>query len=88
MQNGGRMDTYMNAAKELAVSMGVTVCDCYNEWKKLSKTTDTTMLLANRINHPTKEMHKLFATNLFDIIFSDSLHILNHNDSTMFETKR
>ena len=28
----------------------------------------TTMLLVNRINHPTKEMHELFADGLFKLI--------------------
>ena len=32
-------------------------------------TEDTTMLLANRINHPTREMHELFAQSLFNLIF-------------------
>ncbi len=69
MQNGGRMDKYMAAACELAKSMNITVCDCYSKWKELSKTEDITMLLANRINHPTKEMHELFAQSLFEILF-------------------
>lgn len=68
-QNDGRMDLYMESAVNLAKDMGVTVCDCYAEWKKLSETQDITMLLANRINHPTKEMHELFAECLFKTIF-------------------
>lgn len=67
-QNSGRMDGYMEAAVKLAREMGVTVCDCYAKWKELSKTQDTTMLLANRINHPIREMHALFADSLFDVI--------------------
>lgn len=67
-QNDGRMDRYIAAAKALAEEMGVPVCDCYAKWKELSKTQDTTMLLANRINHPTKEMHALFADSLYDMI--------------------
>ena len=70
MQNSGRMDKYIESAVRLAASMGVTVCDCYSRWKKLSETEDTTLLLANRINHPTKEMHELFAQSLFDAIFN------------------
>ena len=70
-QNDGKMDTFMEEAKKLALSMDVTVCDCYSKWKELSKTEDTTMLLANRINHPKKEMHTLFADMLFDVIFDD-----------------
>lgn len=68
MQNEGRMDLYIQSAAKLAGEMGVPVCDCYAKWKELSKTQDITMLLANRINHPTKEMHELFAHELFQMI--------------------
>ena len=71
MQNSGCFDRYLECAVELAKSKNVKVCDCYSEWKKLSETQDTTMLLANRINHPTKEMHELFAKSLFEMIFSE-----------------
>lgn len=71
MQNNGRMDLYMSSAVKLAEEIGITVCDCYSMWKELSKTRDTTMLLANRINHPTKEMHELFADCLFKAIFDE-----------------
>ena len=84
MQNGGRMDEYMAAAKDLALSLGVKVADCYSMWKELSKTTDTTALLANHINHPTREMHKLFAKSIFDIIFADEDTASSDADSTMF----
>ena len=69
-QNEGRMDKYMDAARRLAAEMGIPVCDCYSKWKEMAKTQDTTMLLANRINHPTKEMHKLFAEGLFETIMA------------------
>lgn len=68
MQNSGRMDSYVEAAVALAEAMNIKVCDCYSKWKKLSETEDVTMLLANRINHPVKEMHELFAEELFKII--------------------
>lgn len=71
MQNSGKMDLYIYSAIELAKELSVTVCDCYSMWKELSKTTDTTMLLANRINHPVKEMHELFAQSLFEIIMPE-----------------
>ena len=70
-QNNGRMDGYMKSAVDLAKEMGVIVCDVYSEWKKLSKEQDTTLLLANGLNHPIKEMHDLFADMLFEIIFKD-----------------
>lgn len=84
MQNEGKMDLYMESAVTLAKNMGVTVCDCYKEWKKLFKTQDITQLLANRINHPTKEMHELFAESLFQVIFSDETIAEKSNDSTMY----
>jgi len=67
-QTGGRMDRYMKEARALAEDMGVTVCDCYSEWKKRAETEDTTLLLANRINHPVREMHELFAVKLLDVL--------------------
>ncbi len=84
MQNGGRMDRYIEGACALARAMDVTVCDCYAKWKEMSKTEDTTMMLCNRINHPTKEMHRLFADMLFDVIFSETENA-KANDSTMYE---
>ena len=71
MQNGGRMDLYMESACALARQMGITVCDCYAKWKELSRTQDVTELLANYINHPTREMHELFAQSLFEIIMGE-----------------
>lgn len=84
-QNSGKMDLYMREAIKTAKESGVSVCDCYSEWKKLSKTEDTTMMLANRINHPTKEMHKLFADMLFDIIFDGKADLGAESESTMYK---
>ena len=68
-QTEGKMDSYIYAAVSLAKEMGVTVCDCYGEWKKLYENgTDVTKLLINRINHPIPEMHELFASKLFETI--------------------
>ncbi len=80
-QNSGRMDDYIGSAITLAQSMGVAVCDCYGEWKKLSKTQDVTMLLANRINHPTREMHELFAQKLFEMILPDECKEVKSDDA-------
>ena len=82
------MDLYINSAKSLAEEMGVAVCDCYAQWKKLSETQDTTMLLANRINHPTKEMHELFADGLFIMIFDEETQSASANESTMYEVNQ
>lgn len=64
----GRMDDYIYSAVNLAEEMNITVCDCYSEWKLISESEDTTLMLINRINHPTAEMHQLFAEKLFKII--------------------
>lgn len=84
IQNSGKMDAYIGAAAELANELGVTVCDCYSKWKELSKTQDTTMLLANRINHPKPEMHRLFADSLYDVIMGDAQND-QANETTMFQ---
>jgi hypothetical protein len=85
MQNEGRMDMFMNAAVALANEMGVPVCDCYSQWKKLAETQDTTQLLANRINHPTKEMHELFAESLFRMIFDEPSERGSEEDQSMYK---
>lgn len=84
MQNEGKMDLYMDSAVQLAEMMNVKVCDCYKEWKKLSETQDITYLLANRINHPTKEMHELFAERLFKTIFKEADVVKKTQGNTMY----
>ena len=84
IQNSGVMDEYMDAARELCLKMGVPVCDCYAKWKELSQTEDTTMLLANRINHPKAEMHELFADSLFELIFDGRSLAELKDESTMY----
>ena len=41
------------------------------------------MMLANRINHPTSEMHKLFADSLYDMIMGDAE--TRKNESSMYK---
>ncbi len=84
-QNSGRMDKYIYSACDLARKMNVKLCDCYSEWKKLSETEDVTMLLANRINHPTREMHELFANMLFDVIFGSEATGGDADSGTMYK---
>lgn len=69
LQRNGTMDSYMEKAKEVCKKNNVTVCDCYQKWKKLKENgADITRLLANRINHPSEKMHWLFAVSLFEMI--------------------
>ena len=79
-QNSGKVDLFVEEAKRIAKEYGVKVADCYAKWKELSKTQDVTMLLANRINHPTREMHRLFADTLFDLIFDgEKVEVADNN---------
>ena len=70
-QNSGVFDAHIERAKEICREKNVPVCDCYAIWKSLAACgVDTTALLCNRINHPTREMHKVFAYELVKTIFS------------------
>lgn len=84
-QTSGKMDLFMESAVKLAKEMNVPVCDCYVKWKNLAKTQDTTKLLVNRINHPTAEMHELFAQSLFEMIFDDLPDTAEKRSNTMFD---
>jgi len=69
LQTEGVMDLYMDGARQVCRENEVEVCDCYADWKKLEQSgADITSLLANRINHPTREMHALFAARLFEMM--------------------
>lgn len=83
-QNSGKMDLYIASAVKLAKEMKVDVCDCYSAWKRLSRTKDTTKLLVNCINHPTQEMHNLFADMLFEHIFRNVPDTVVGETSTMY----
>lgn len=65
----GTMDRYIEAAKATAEHCGVPVVDCYAKWKSMEAAgVNTTELLANKVNHPTREMHWLFAWMLVEQI--------------------
>lgn len=69
-QNEGVMDAFMDCARAVCASHGVPVCDCYADWKRLYDLgADVTLMLANFVNHPSREMHRLFADRLFEMIF-------------------
>lgn len=68
MENG-TLDRYIEAAKATAEKCGVPVVDCYAKWKSMEAAgVNTTELLANKLNHPTREMHWLFAWMLVEQI--------------------
>ena len=69
LQNNGVMDLYMEAARDICSSEAMQICDCYKIWNKLHASgADVTSLLSNYINHPTREMHDIFAFSLFKTI--------------------
>ena len=71
IQNGGVLDAYVDAAKAVANSHGIPVCDVYAKWKLLSQNgVNVTELLSNKLNHPTREMQKLFAYSLVETMMN------------------
>ena len=72
-QNEGEMDAYMDASKEVCVKLGIPVCDCYAKWKLLHQNgVNITEMLANKINHPTREMNWLFAISLLETMMTEA----------------
>ncbi|MBQ7337147.1 MAG: SGNH/GDSL hydrolase family protein [Clostridia bacterium] len=69
MQNDGTFDAHIDAIRALCRDMQVPLCDCYAIWKTLqSAGVDTTALLSNHINHPTRQMNRLFADELVRVM--------------------
>ena len=72
IQVNGILDRYVEKAKEICGKYHVPVCDCYAKWKQLYRYgADITELLANKVNHPTREMNWLFAVSLFETMLAD-----------------
>lgn len=70
IQLSGSLDRFCSAAKRAASECGVAVCDVYSKWKTMLESgIDTNALLSNGINHPTRQMHALFAYSLIEIMF-------------------
>ena len=68
--NEGWLDRYIESAKQVCAEEDVPVCDCYEIWKNMAKGgVDITSILSNKINHPTKELHWLFAFELVKMMF-------------------
>jgi lysophospholipase L1-like esterase len=70
-QNDGTFDKYVYGAVEIAKELGVIVCDCYSEWKKLYANGEDITSYLTTLVHPNAELHKLFANMLYDIILKD-----------------
>lgn len=72
VQTDGVLDAYVQAARAAAAAEDARLCDCYALWKAMDTAgLDTTAMLSNHINHPTRELHWLFAWKLFQTIFEE-----------------
>ncbi|MBP3360367.1 MAG: GDSL family lipase [Clostridia bacterium] len=66
------LSSYLEEAKKEAHSQGIPVCDCNAIWEKLIENgVNVNNLLSNRVNHPTREMHWLFAYEIVKTIFNN-----------------
>ena len=71
-QNNGVLDMYLERGKQVARECSVPVCDVYDKWKKMyAHGCSVTNYLVNSINHPSKEMHWLFAYSLLDTMINN-----------------
>ena len=69
-ERAGWLDKYLDRARKAAVDCGVPVCDCNALWKVMSANgVDTNRLLSNVANHPTRDMHWVFAYELTKTMF-------------------
>jgi lysophospholipase L1-like esterase len=67
LQHEGVLKTAFEQAKELCLREGVRVCDLYSVWEKLYvHGVNTTELLSNKLNHPTREFHYYMAIKLIE----------------------
>ena len=70
VNNEGWFDKYFDEVRELCKEMNIPVCDCNKMWHTLKDNgVDTNRLLSNRVNHPTREMHWMFAYELVRTMF-------------------
>ena len=68
-QNSGVLDAYFNKAKEVCEKHGVCICDLYAVWQAMAQSgVNTTELLSNKLNHPTREYHSYIAMKLVEKI--------------------
>ena len=72
LQNGGILDKYVEKARRVAMENEVVLCDVYAKWKNMyTAGVDTTELLANKLNHPIRELHYIPAFMLLDCILNN-----------------
>ncbi len=71
-ENSGILDKYVQAARDVARELDVPICDAHARWKRLKELgADTTAMLSNYANHPTRAMNKMFAEMLLDTMIDN-----------------
>ena len=71
-EKGNWLHKYLEEAKKEAKAKKIPVCDCNLIWARLVKNgVNVNNLLSNRINHPTRDMHWLFAYEIVKTIFNN-----------------
>lgn len=64
------LDMYVDKAKQTAIDYKVKICDVYKNWKLMQQNgVDITELLANKLNHPNREIHWMTAYELVRTMF-------------------
>lgn len=67
VQNEGILARYVEAARQEAAKRAVPVADAYARWEALSRAgANTTQMLSNHINHPTREAHGIFVEAILE----------------------
>lgn len=67
IQNDGVLGEYFSRARELCHRYGVKVCDLYPVFEAMEGAgVNTTELLANKLNHPIRELHYYIAMKLVE----------------------
>lgn len=72
IQNDGLLDKYFEEAIKECDERNIKVCDVRKTWKLMKDNhVDTTELLANKLNHPVRELHYYMAIKLLEKMFED-----------------
>ena len=74
-QNGGIVASFFAETRRVAAERDLPLCDVWARYDEMEKEgVDTDALLANRINHPTREVHRdIYAAMLFDLMTAPAL---------------
>lgn len=69
VQTGGALATCAQAIREVAAALHIPLVDVHRAWDSFAEQgIDTNMLLANGLNHPNAEAHRLAARLLMELI--------------------